>query len=143
MAHLPSGDFNPNAAWLALAALGHNLTRALATLAGHGLHHATTATIRRALVAVPARLVRPVYEIETDGALGTKRHLRLPEHSWQTALIWCRRRIDAIPVLTRAPTPLTAHDLRNLGQAGSPVGQERPDPAGRPPQPRSETRRPI
>ncbi len=36
MAHLPSGNFNANAAWLALAALAHNLTRALATLAGHG-----------------------------------------------------------------------------------------------------------
>ncbi len=91
MAHLPSGDFNANAAWLALAALAHNLTRALATLAGHGLHHATTATIRRTLIAVPARLVRSA----------RKRHLRLPEHwPWQTALTWCRRRIDAIPMLT-------------------------------------------
>ena len=91
MAHLPSGDFNANAAWLALAALAHNLTRALATLAGHGLHHATTATIRRTLIAVSARLVRSA----------RKRHLRLPEHwPWQTALTWCRRRIDAIPMLT-------------------------------------------
>ncbi len=91
MAHLPSGDFNANAAWLALAALAHNLTRAVATLAGHGLHHATTATIRRTLIAVPARLVRSA----------RKRHLRLPEHwPWQTALMWCRRRIDAIPMLT-------------------------------------------
>ena len=91
MAHLPSGDFNANAAWLALAALAHNLTRALATLAGHGLHHATTVTIRRTLIAVPARLVRSA----------RKRHLRIPEHwPWQTALTWCRRRINAIPMLT-------------------------------------------
>ena len=89
MAHLPSGDFNANAAWLALAALAHNLTRALATLAGHGLHHATTATIRRTLLAVPARLVRS----------GRRRRLRMPENwPWQTALTWCRRRIDAIPM---------------------------------------------
>ena len=91
MAHLPSGDFNANAAWLALAPLAHNLTRALATLAGHGLHHATTATIRRTLIAIPGRLVRSA----------RKRHLRLPEHwPWQTALTWCRRRIDAIVMLT-------------------------------------------
>lgn len=91
MAHLPAGDFNANAAWLALAALAHNLTRALATLAGHGLHHATTATIRRTLIAVPARLVRSA----------RRRHLRLPEDwPWQPALTWCRRRIDATPVLS-------------------------------------------
>ncbi len=73
MAHLPSGDFNANAAWLALAALAHNLTRALATLAGHGLHHATTATIRRTLIAVSARLVRSArkrHHHELRGAVG-------------------------------------------------------------------------
>jgi hypothetical protein len=89
MAHFPSGSFTANAAWLALAAVTHNLTRALATLAGHGLHHATTATIRRTLLAVPARLVRSA----------RRRHLRMPQNwPWQTALSWCRRRIDAIPM---------------------------------------------
>jgi hypothetical protein len=90
MAHLPSGDFNANAAWLALAALAHNLTRALATLAGHGLHHATTATIRRTLIALPGRLVRSA----------RRYHLRLPEDwPWQTAMAWCRRRINAIVMI--------------------------------------------
>ena len=34
LAHLPSGHFPANAAWLALAAICHNLTRAAGTLAG-------------------------------------------------------------------------------------------------------------
>lgn len=56
LAHLPSGHFAANAAWLVLAVMAFNLTRAAATLAGPTLAKATTATIRRKLIAVPARL---------------------------------------------------------------------------------------
>lgn len=56
LAHLPSGKFTANAAWLTLAALAHNLTRALGTLASAFHARARTGTIRRQLVAVPARL---------------------------------------------------------------------------------------
>jgi len=56
LAHLPSGKFNANAAWLVLAVMAFNLTRAAATLAGPALAKATTATIRRKLIAVPARI---------------------------------------------------------------------------------------
>jgi hypothetical protein len=56
LAHLPSGKFNANAAWLALAVMAFNLTRAAATITGPGLAKATTATIRRKLIAVPARV---------------------------------------------------------------------------------------
>jgi hypothetical protein len=55
LAHLPSGKFAANAAWLVLAVLAFNLTRAAATLSGPQLARATTATIRRTLVTVPAR----------------------------------------------------------------------------------------
>jgi len=55
LAHLPSGKFTANAAWLVLAVLAFNLTRAAATLTGPQLARATTATIRRTLVSVPAR----------------------------------------------------------------------------------------
>jgi hypothetical protein len=34
LAHLPSGRFAANAAWLACAAIAHNLTRAAGALAG-------------------------------------------------------------------------------------------------------------
>jgi hypothetical protein len=56
LAHLPSGIFTANAAWLVLAVIAFNLTRAAGTLAGSDLARATTATVRRKLVAVPARV---------------------------------------------------------------------------------------
>ena len=56
LAHLPSGKFNANAAWLVLAVIAFNLTRAAAAIAGPDLAKTTTATIRRKLIAVPARI---------------------------------------------------------------------------------------
>jgi len=56
LAHLPSGRFAANSAWLACAVMAFNLTRAAATMAGGGLAKATTATIRRTLISVPARI---------------------------------------------------------------------------------------
>jgi len=56
LAHLPSGKFTANAAWLVCAVMAFNLTRAAATLAGGRLAKATSATIRRTLVTVPARI---------------------------------------------------------------------------------------
>jgi hypothetical protein len=56
LAHLPSGKFTANAAWLVLACMAFNLTRAAATLTGATLAKATTATIRRTLIGVPARI---------------------------------------------------------------------------------------
>lgn len=57
LAHLPSGVFNANAAWLVCAAMAFNLTRAAATLTKSAdLARATTATIRRKLITVPARI---------------------------------------------------------------------------------------
>jgi hypothetical protein len=56
LAHLPSGRFNANAAWLVLAVIAFNLTRAAATLTGPALAKSRTATIRRTLISVPARI---------------------------------------------------------------------------------------
>jgi hypothetical protein len=49
LAHLPSGRFSANAAWLVMAVIAFNLTRAAATLTGPRLAKARTATIRRTL----------------------------------------------------------------------------------------------
>ena len=58
LAHLPSGSFAANAAWLTCAAMAHNLTRAAGTLAG-GFHgRARGATLRSHLIAVAARIAR-------------------------------------------------------------------------------------
>jgi hypothetical protein len=56
LAHLPSGQFAANAAWLVLAVTAFNLTRAAAASSGPHLARATTATIRRTLISVPARI---------------------------------------------------------------------------------------
>jgi hypothetical protein len=57
LAHLPSGKFTANAAWLVLAVIAFNLTRAAATFtAAPELAKATTATVRRKLIHVPARV---------------------------------------------------------------------------------------
>jgi hypothetical protein len=57
LAHLPSGKFTANAAWLVIAVIAFNLTRAAATLtASPELAKATTATVRRKLIHVPARV---------------------------------------------------------------------------------------
>jgi hypothetical protein len=54
--HLPSGQFAANAAWLTLAAITHNLTRAAATLAAPALNSARAATIRTRIINIAARL---------------------------------------------------------------------------------------
>lgn len=78
LAHLPSGVFTANSAWLVLAVIAFNLTRTAGILADHAgrLTRATTATIRRTLIHVPARLARSARRIT----------LHLPEAwPWQNA----------------------------------------------------------
>jgi len=58
LAHLPSGFFPANAAWLACAAIAHNLLRAAGSLASLAYAKARGATIRRDLIDVAARTAR-------------------------------------------------------------------------------------
>jgi hypothetical protein len=58
VAHLPSGRFAANAAWLTLAAMTHNLVRAAGCLASAFHARARGATIRRDLIDVAARTAR-------------------------------------------------------------------------------------
>jgi Transposase DDE domain group 1 len=61
LAHLPSGVFTANAAWLVCAAIAHNLTRAAGALAG-GRHARTrTGTIRSQLIHTPARIAHSAH----------------------------------------------------------------------------------
>ena len=81
LAHLPSGQFSANSAWLVCAAIAFNLTRAAGTLASAFHARATTATIRAQLINVPARLARSARRLT----------LHLPadwpwEHPWQQLL---------------------------------------------------------
>lgn len=76
LAHLPSGQFSANAAWLVLAVMAFNLTRAAATLTGTRLAKARTATIRRTLISVPARVASSARRLT----------LHLPRNwPWETA----------------------------------------------------------
>jgi hypothetical protein len=59
LAHIPSGRFGANSAWVLCAAIAHNLLRAAAILTGGRHAKARGATLRRALVNIPARLARP------------------------------------------------------------------------------------
>ena len=78
LAHLPSGKFTANAAWLVLAVIAFNLTRAAATLtAAPDLVKATTATVRRKLIHVPARVASSARRIT----------LHLP-HAWPWQQAW-------------------------------------------------------
>jgi hypothetical protein len=58
LAHLPSGSFPANAAWLALAAISCNLLRAAGCLASLTCAKARGATLRRDLIDVAARTAR-------------------------------------------------------------------------------------
>ncbi|MDJ0395552.1 IS1380 family transposase [Rhodococcus sp. G-MC3] len=78
LAHMPSGHFNANAAWLVCAVMAFNLTRAAATLTGEDkLAKATTGTIRRTLISVPARIASSARKIT----------LHLPE-KWPWEASW-------------------------------------------------------
>ena len=89
LAHLPSGKFMANAAWLALAVMAHNLARAVGRLAGPDLEKATVSTLQRRIFTVPGRLVHS----------GRRRHLRLPASwPWAPAIAQALTTIQAIPI---------------------------------------------
>ena len=78
LAHLPSGSFTANGAWLVCAAMAFNLTRAAGCLASAFHAKATTGTIRAQLITIPARIASSARRIV----------LHLPvdwpwEHPWQ------------------------------------------------------------
>lgn len=56
--HLPSGRYGANAAWLAFAAMAHNLSRWVGRIGCGERTFVTTGTLRRRFFAVPGRLTR-------------------------------------------------------------------------------------
>jgi hypothetical protein len=59
LAHMPSGHFGANSAWVLCAGIAHNLLHAAGTLAGQRYTVARGSTLRRRIITVPARLARP------------------------------------------------------------------------------------
>jgi hypothetical protein len=91
LAHLPSGNFMANSAWLVLAAMAFNLTRAAGALASAFHARATIATLRRQLIAVAARVTRTA----------RRSTLRLPA-AWPWATAWLQLFTAAIGPPTTA-----------------------------------------
>jgi hypothetical protein len=77
LAHLPSGKFNANNAWLTCTAIAHNLTRAVGVFAGLALARART--IRRRLIQVAGSVARHARTTT----------LHMPEH-WPWQRQWLR-----------------------------------------------------
>jgi hypothetical protein len=77
LAHLPSSSFAANSAWLVLAVIAFNLTRAAGSLAAPDLAKATTSTLRRKLITVPARVASSARRVT----------LHLP-HAWPWEIAW-------------------------------------------------------
>ena len=91
LAHVPSGKFTANAAWLALAVLAHNLGRWTLAAAGDQWRRATTETLRTKLMSMPARLVHTARRLK----------LRAPTNwPWRDAFERALARIAAIPAPT-------------------------------------------
>jgi hypothetical protein len=103
LAHLPSGSFPANAAWLVLAAIVHNLLRAAGSLANLAHAKGRGATLRRDLIDVAAR---------TAGHGRGHITMRLPEgshreHEWMNLFTAAcgPPPATAWPARTRSPHP--------------------------------------
>jgi Transposase DDE domain group 1 len=95
LAHLPSGRFGANSAWVLCAAIAHNLLRAAGVLAGERHSRARGSTLRRTIITVPARMARPQ----------RRPILHLPTH-WPWSKHWLhlwRNTIGYSPPLTATP----------------------------------------
>ncbi|WP_447925372.1 IS1380 family transposase [Georgenia muralis] len=90
LAHLPSGKYAANAAWVAIAAIAFNIARAAAVAAD--MATARWATLRRKIINVPARIA----------STGRRLILHLPTR-WPWAEHW-----TALHTAATGPPPATA-----------------------------------
>jgi hypothetical protein len=91
-AHMPSGRFGANAAWLAIGAIAHNLARWTPRLGGMTDTAITTPTLRRRFISIPGHLTR--------SARRTTLHLA---RDWP----WRQAFLDALGALRRLEVRLT------------------------------------
>ena len=70
LAHMPSGRFQANAAWLAITAMAHNLMRTGATIIGGAMSRVRAMTLRTRIITIPARIAhrarRLILHLPTD-----------------------------------------------------------------------------
>ena len=96
IAHLPSGSYAANAAWLAHAVIAFNLARAAGVLAGRRHARARWATLRRRLINVPARIASSARRLT----------LHLPR-DWPWTDAWQTLFRKAIPEITAGGSGLS------------------------------------
>lgn len=88
LAHMPSGKFAANAAWVALGALAHNIIRWVSRIGLDFRGLVTMATLRRKLLVIPGRIVRSA----------RRTTLRMPARwPWADEYVHALRRIRALP----------------------------------------------
>jgi Transposase DDE domain group 1 len=147
LAHLPSGRFAANAAWLLAATLAHNVLRWTASLGLGSRDQQTVAkTLRRTLLMLPGRLTRSA----------RRPTLHLPAGwPWAHSFTMALARLRCIPYPTdRSPTPRLVvgwpptapacpSQRRNTHQAAQPPAghPHLPHPAA-PPSPNASVRTP-
>jgi hypothetical protein len=90
LAHLPSGRYTANAAWVALAAIAFNLARATGVAAS--MHRARWTSLRTKIIDVPARIATTARRLD----------LHLPTH-WPWAEAW-----QTVHAVATGPPPATA-----------------------------------
>ena len=121
LAHLPSGRFGANSAWILCAAIAHNLLRAAGVLAGEPHARARGSTLRRRIINVAARLARPQ----------RRPMLHLPTH-WPWASPGCGcgtpRSDTAHPSPPDPSTPPDTAQPENTGKAGQASRRVMPTP---------------
>jgi hypothetical protein len=122
LAHLPSGHFWANSAWLVCATMAFNLTRAAGTLASTFHAKATTGTIRAQLITIPGRLARSARRLT----------LHLPT-GWPWQKAWTQLATAAnSPPLAVSPNPPVRQDLPGQHRGDQPTRTAipaRPHPA--------------
>jgi hypothetical protein len=91
LAHLPSGKYTANAAWVSCAAIAFNVARAAAVAAGQA--KARWATLRTRIINIPARIA----------TTGRRLVLHLPTH-WPWAHAW-----NSLHAIATGPPPALAN----------------------------------
>jgi len=118
LAHLPSGVFTANAAWLVCAVMSFNLTRAAASVTTTpALARAATTTIRRKLINVPARIATSARRLR----------LHLPtDWPWEQAWSALYRVVlpARAPATRTSPPPLRG--ATSVEMPGRPAASSRP-----------------
>jgi hypothetical protein len=117
LAHLPSGRYAANAAWVSYAVIAFNLARAGAVAAGQA--KARWTSLRTKIINVPARIA----------ATGRRLILHLPTH-WPWASGWTQLGSQRPGHQPRAPDhqPDRARPRTPVEEPGRPATPQRPPP---------------